>query len=330
MTTAHFPDLDELRGSHPAPHDIALSPAHRDRLRSRVDDAIGRHETRRRVVRGIAAPATVLACASAVAAVAVLALTGTSPTPAPVADRPVVASAAAVRVLDRAADRALATAAPVVREDQFVYTRSAAITNEGTFGGAVTLGDLHTREIWLGQDPGAFGWRDDVIREFGQDWPLESGSPSPAGPRRPTYAWLAALPTDPDALLDELERVATPVDGQTKDQAVFDVIGNLISEQLLPPETAAALYRAVTRIDGVEVDRGATDALGRRGVGISRADERFRTRTTWIFDAETFELRGTRWFFTHADGSPDTLFGATAVLETAVVDRAGQVPGSST
>ena len=77
------------------------------------------------------------------------------------------------------------------------------------------------------------------------------------------------------------------------------------------------------------VDRGATDALGRHGTGISRADERFHTRTTWIFDAETFDLLGTRWFFTHPDGSPDTLFGATAVLETAVVDRAGQEPGST-
>ncbi|SEC53606.1 hypothetical protein SAMN04489844_2479 [Nocardioides exalbidus] len=324
------PDLVELRGSHPAPHDIALSSEHRDRLRSRVDTAIGRHETRRRLALAVAAPATVLACASAVAAVAVLALTGPSPATTATVDRPVLASAAAVRVLDRAADRALATTAPVVREDQFVYTRSATLTNEGTFGGAVSLGDLHTREIWLGQDPGPFGWRDDVIRELGQDWPLESGGPSPAGARRPTYAWLAALPTDPGALLDELEHVAVPVDGQSQDQAVFDVVGNLLSEQLLPPPTAAALYRAVTLVDGVEVDRGATDALGRRGVGISRADERFHTRTTWIFDSETFELRGTKWFFTHADGSPDTLFGATAVLETAVVDRAGQEPGSST
>lgn len=111
---------------------------------------------------------------------------------------------------------------------------------------------------------------------------------------------------------------------------MFDLIGNLVSEQLLPPDTAAALYRAVTRIPGIEVDPGATDALARRGVGISRADERFRTRTTWVFDTSTWELLGARWYFTHADGSPDTLFGATAVLETAVVDEAGTPPGSAT
>ena len=96
----------------------------------------------------------------------------------------------------------------------------------------------------------------------------------------------------------------------------------------MPPRTAAALYRAVTRIDGVEVDRRAVDALGRGGIGISRSDVRFRTRTTWIFDTDTYELLGTRWFFTHTDGSPDTLFGATAVLESAVVDEPGQVPGA--
>jgi len=321
-------DLDELRRSHPAPHDITLSPLHRARLGSRVDLAIDRHEARRRVVRGIAGPATVLACATAVATVAVLALTGDSPAPRPEATRAVMTSVAATRVLDGAADRALASPAPTVREDQFVYTRSAVITNEGRLGEGVVLGPVHERETWLGQDPGPFGWQDDVIRELGQDWPLESGGPSPAGARRPTYAWLAQLPTDPDALLDVLDRAAAPVDGQEQQQATFELIGSLVSEQLVPPDTAAALFRAVTRIDGIEVERGATDALGRRGIGITRSDARFHTRTTWIFDPSTYELRGTRWFFTHADGSPDTLFGATAVLETAVVDRAGQVPGS--
>jgi DNA-directed RNA polymerase specialized sigma24 family protein len=149
-----------------------------------------------------------------------------------------------------------------------------------------------------------------------------------AGASRPTYAWLEALPTEADELLDTLERSAVPVDGQEQSQATFELIGSLVSEQLVPPETAAALYRAVTRIPGVEVDRGATDALGRRGVGISRRDTRFHTRTTWVFDPSTYELLGVRWWFTHVDGSPDTLFGATAVLESAVVDRAGQVPGS--
>ncbi|CAM3639880.1 hypothetical protein NOZE110980_08735 [Nocardioides zeicaulis] len=119
------------------------------------------------------------------------------------------------------------------------------------------------------------------------------------------------------------------MDGQEQDQATFELVGSLLSEQLVPPRTAAALYRAVTRIDGVEVGRRATDALGRPGIGVSRSDARFHTRTTWVFDATTFELRGTRWFFTHPDGSPDTLFGATAILETAVVDRAGQEPGSA-
>jgi hypothetical protein len=323
-------DLDQLRSAHPAPGDIALSPDHRARLAARIDGGIARHDVRRRVLLGIAAPATVLGCAAAVAAVGVLALTGSTPPPAPVADRPVLASTAAVRVLDRAADRVLATPDVTVRDDQFVYTRSAAITNEGRFGEGVELGDLHEREIWLGQDPSGYGWRDDVIREFGQDWPLESGGPSPASARRPTYAWLAALPTDPTELVDELDRLAVPVDGQEQDQATFELIGSLLSEQLVPPRTAAALYRAVTRIDGVEVDPRATDALGRRGIGISRSDVRFHTRTTWIFDARTYELRGTRWYFTHPDGSPDTLFGATAILETAVVDHAGEVPGSAT
>ncbi|WP_207208447.1 CU044_5270 family protein [Nocardioides glacieisoli] len=321
-------DLDELRRSHPAPHAITLSPLHRARLGSRVEQGIRRYEARSRLVRGIAAPATVIACATAVAAVAVLALTGDPSAPRPQANREVVTSVAATQVLDGAARRAMTAPTLAVREDQFVYTRSATITNEGRLGEGIALGPVHEREIWLGQDPGAFGWQDDVIREFGQDWPLEPSGPSPAGARRPTYAWLAQLPTDPDALLNVLDREAVPVEGQEQEQATFDLIGSLVSEQLMPPETAAALFRAVTRINGIQVERGVTDALGRPGIGISRSDARFRTRTTWIFDSSTYELRGTRWFFTHADGTPDTLFGATAVLDTAVVDTAGQAPGS--
>ncbi|GAA5115686.1 hypothetical protein GCM10023339_23200 [Alloalcanivorax gelatiniphagus] len=321
------PDLDEMRREHPAPAPLTLTDEHRSRLAARVDLAVARSDRRNRVVRGIAAPATVIACASAVATLAVLALTGSSTPPRPEAGREVMTSAAATRVLDGAADRALATPAPTVREDQFVYTRSAAITNEGRLGGDVTLGPTHERETWLGQDPGAYGWQDDLLREFGQDWPLDSAGPVAAGPRRPTYAWLASLPTDPDELLEVLGRSASPVDGQTSDQAVFDLVGSLLFEQLVPPQTAAALYRSVTRLDGVEVERGAADALGRRGIGISRADERFGTRTTWVFDTTTYDLLGVRWFFTRP-GAPDTLFGAVAVLETAVVDSAGQVPGS--
>ncbi|CAM3639861.1 hypothetical protein [Nocardioides zeicaulis] len=179
-------DLDELRRTCPAPGTITLSTAHRARLAARVDGAIERDDVRRKVALGVAAPATVLACAAAVATVAVLALGGTTPAPAPVADRPVLASSAAVRVLDRAADRALAAPAVRVRPDQIVYTRSAAITNEGRLGEDVVLGAVHERETWLGQDPSAYGWRDDMIRELGQDWPLELGGPSPAGARRPT------------------------------------------------------------------------------------------------------------------------------------------------
>ena len=100
---------------------------------------------------------------------------------------------------------------------------------------------------------------------------------------------------------------AQVADGQEPEQAVFELIGSLIDEQVLPPTTAAVFYRAVTRIPGVEVERDATDALGRPGVGISRTDPAFRTRSEWIFDEDTHELLGTRNYFTQPDGGPDTL-----------------------
>lgn len=331
MTTDHSTsDVLELQRSHPAPTAITLSSEHRLRLGARIDVAIDRRETRLRVVQAVGAPATVLACALAVVTLVLTALTGTTPDPRPPLLRDVVADPGATRVLERVATVALAEPLLPVRPDQFVYTRSAVLSNEGTLGGDVVLGEVHEREIWLAQDPGPYGWRSDVIRELGQDWPMDYSGPAGAGAVRPTYAWLASLPTEPDALLDVLEAEAYVAERQEPEQAVFQLIGSLINEQVLPPETAAAFYRAVTRIPGVEVQRGVTDALGRRGVGISRTDVAFNTRSTWIFDTSTYQLLGTSDWFTHADGRPDTLFGATAVIERDVVDDAGAVPGSVT
>lgn len=321
-------DLLELRRELPAPTEIALSPEHRARLARRVHTAIDDQDRGARRGGWVAAPALLVACSTILAlltwgALDRIATDPRSPSPH---DRAVAAAPAATLVLESAATAALAAPDLVVREDQFMYARSAILSNDGRLGGPVRLGEVHEREIWLGQDPGSYGWDDDLIREFGQDWPIDYSGPAAAGVGRPTYAWLSSLPTDPDALLDVLYAEARTVERQEPEQAVFELIGNLVNEQAVPPKTAAAFYRATTLIPGVEIERGATDALGRQGIGVSRTDTAFRTRTTWVFDSDTRELLGMRSWFTHANGSPDTLFGATAILERGVVDEAGTVP----
>lgn len=325
-------DLLDMRRDFPAPQEIVLSVEDRTRLGKRVRDAIADHDRRSRRTGRLMAPALLVACSVAVASLTWSAVDGvTTDTARSVpSNREVAAAPGATLVLESAAAAASAAPDPVVGERQFVYARSAVLANDGSLVGPVQLGEVRVREVWFGQDPGSYGWQDDVIRELGQDWPIEYSGPAPAGVNRPTYAWLASLPTNPDVLLDVLYAEARVAERQEAEQAVFELIGNLLNEQVVPPATAAAFYRATTLIPGVKVERGATDALGRRGLGVSRTDTAFRTRTTWVFDPDTYEFLGMRSWSTDADGGPDTLFGATAILERGVVDEAGAVPARST
>jgi hypothetical protein len=265
----------------------------------------------------------VVACAGAV--ITLIGVGAATPSSSPLdSARPIVASAPAVEALQAASHHVVSGEALAPSADQFVYVRSVAVTNEGTDGSPVELGDQHSREIWLSQEPG--GTSDQgLIREFGQDWPLAGAAGSPAGVRRPTYAYLASLPRDPDDLLDELASQLPPWDdGRSVDQVLFDTIVDLVGEGIAPPATTAALYGALTRIPGVQVDEGARDLLGRPGVAITRTDGVFQTRTVVIIDPSSGETIGARYLMSTPIG--DMVFGATAVVARGVADVAGEVP----
>ncbi|MFF3202663.1 CU044_5270 family protein [Streptomyces sp. NPDC002962] len=247
-------------------------------------------------------------------------------------------SRGAVVTLDRIAAVALRTDVEPVGDGQFVYVRSRGAGNEGVFDGPVELGKMHERQVWFSQRQGPVT---DVglIREYGQDWPIEIGVPDgtdpedaavPAGFDRPTYAWLASLPTDPDALLKLLYADTRVEEGEDKDQEVFGRIGDLVGEQIMPSATAAAFYKATARIPGVTEVADAVDAVGRHGIAIAREDTRHGTRTEWIFDPGTLGYLGVRTVFSRdTERAPaGTVYDTSAVLERAVVDKSGQEPGA--
>ncbi|MFI0239889.1 CU044_5270 family protein [Streptomyces sp. NPDC016845] len=167
---------------------------------------------------------------------------------------------------------------------------------------------------------------------LGQDAEPGDDKGTPAGLGRPTYNWLASLPTDPDKLLTYLY-ARTPKsgeEGQERDQAVFEEIGSLVGT-VMPPGTAAALHRAAARIPGVSEAPDAQDAIGRKGVGISRDDTTFGTRTEWVFDKKDLHLLGSRTYLIRDTryGEAGTLMSGEAVLAQAVVDKAGETPAVS-
>jgi hypothetical protein len=247
------------------------------------------------------------------------------------------AGRSAVVTLDRMAAVAMDTVVRPVREDQFVYVRSRVAENVGAWEKPVKLGPLHERQVWFSQEQGPVV---DVglIREDGQDWPIEVGVPDgtnprdsavPAGVQRPTYAWLASLPTEPGRLLKRLYREIPVQEGDDRDQEVFDRIGDLIREQIMPSATAAAFFKATARIPGVTEVDDAVDAVGRHGIAIAREDVRHGTRAEWIFDARTLDYLGERTVFSRdtARARAGTVSDSAAVLERAVVDKRGLEPG---
>jgi hypothetical protein len=258
---------------------------------------------------------------------------GSAPDRAAVSDAPSGGSRSAVGTLDRIAAVAMRTDVGPVRDGQFVYVRTRVSENESDWGKPVKPGALHDREVWFSQKQGPlveYG----LIRENGDDFPIRILVPKgsdgeAAGIDRPTYAWLASLPTDPGALLKKLYAETPVSEGEDRDQAVFQRIGELVAEQLLPSATAAAIYQATARIPGVTEVSDAVDAAGRHGIAIAREDTRMGLRTEWIFDPGTLGYLGERSVLTRtsAMGRAGTVFDTRAVLERAVVDKRGQEPG---
>ncbi|MFD9115629.1 CU044_5270 family protein [Streptomyces bottropensis] len=240
----------------------------------------------------------------------------------------------AVVLLDRIADVAAKTEVEPVRDDQLVYVKSLTAGAEAVEDGPYEPGKPHRREVWVSQEPGPVkqlalhyeGGAYSPLREL-----LPPGSPGvPAGIDRPTYRWLASLPTDPDDLLAELYRLTRTWKGEEKAQAVFDRIGELLGETVMPARTAAALYEAAAKIPGVTRTDDAVDPAGRHGVGIRRVDARAGWATEWVFDRDTLAYLGERSRLT-ADGpmgAKGLILSETAVLERAVVDAYRERPGS--
>jgi hypothetical protein len=348
-------EREELDRLLPAPAERDLPPGrhlhHKDTLMRLIDQDGDRTAARPRIRPRLLRPAVLLPAAGLALSglvLTTLAATGQDRAPSSSAARTSPAGTAPRGVavlLDRIASVASKSDEQKVTGDQFVYVRTLQTGNEGGFGGPVTLTAPSEREVWMSQQAGPVT---DVglIHQDGSYFPIEVGVPDgeapvgePAGLSRPTYTWLASLPTDPDALLRRLKAEitrdqdsrGTPVKERDQAQDTFDAIGELLRETVMPPKTAAALYEAAAKIPDVTLERDAVDAAGRHGVGVARDNNRAGWRTVWIFDSTTLEYLGERSYLIRDTtmGKKGTLINKSAVLERAVVDALREKPSAA-
>jgi hypothetical protein len=279
---------------------------------------------RRRGRRPLLAALGAGAALAAVAATAiVLVLSGGQPAPA---------SPAAVELLAKVANAVAQQPAPRVSDSEFMYIRSEiayAVYQNGSQ--TPTMDPLHERQIWL---PVANICDYGLVIEDGQRTSL---APSPGGPSfsvvkcgpgdldNATYRLLQSLPTDPRTLLNQIYAFdQANGEGQAlgSDGEAFVTIGDLIRETIVPPSTAAALYRAAALIPGVTLIGRVTNVEGQPGIAIAWTNS--QDRYEWIFDPATLQYVGER-DYDMSTGKP-VVTGNAAVLQRAFVGKAGQLP----
>jgi hypothetical protein len=139
----------------------------------------------------------------------------------------------------------------------------------------------------------------------------------------PTPAFLAGLPRDPAQLYQRLQADAPVNDRESAELFVY--VADALRTGLVPADLRAALYEALTRIDGIELTDQPANLDGRVGAAIGIDDGQFRHDI--IIDPATGVFIGEREVLTDdLEGAPEgTTMNYTAV-QTAVVDAIGTVP----
>jgi hypothetical protein len=272
--------------------------------------------------RGLLLPA--LLGAGLAVALGAGAVTGVfSPSRPPAATAPKSEAAA---LLDRIALAAERKPAPSVRDDQFSYCE---IVRDGSNGPS-------RDQAWRSVDGSKVGLSRSGASRTQKATQQELGPIAQPWLARPTYKFLAGLPTDPDKLAELIRKDAKRTQEEDRktyhgspgpdtpiDFAMMRVIAGIMRDCNVPPAVRGALYKAVAKVSGVTVVQDVVDADGRHGVGLSFTS--FNWRTTWIFDRDTLALLGARDEYTYDSmtfTTPDHVY-VSAIVAAGFVDKVG-------
>lgn len=308
-------DLTTLHDAWPAPE--PPSPAARARARAALIEHAARGGFRRPAITPRRASLAAVALAIAAGVGVVASLGGTGPAAVP---------NASAQVLERAAHAVEQHPFTAPRDDQWIYTEDALTTRDG--------GRPQTVRRWHRADGGGFAMLDEHGRLQVETLARPDSRRKP-GPLE-SYEALAALPTDPAALLrwayQETESITGA--GTTRDAEAYAILRGILGNGVLPPDLEAALFRAMKQIPGVTVSTG--DVLGRPTLALALTDDWLRQEL--LLDGRTYAYRGQRSTIVK-DATIDPLKagnatgevkrGSTVVaarVSAGIVDRPGERP----
>jgi hypothetical protein len=305
-------DLQILRDSWAPPtppSDIA-----RERARKALLARATTRSRRRSAVRVV----TVGALATTITVAYTLSQNDHSPSPVPVA---------AAAVLEAAAAAAEDQPFVAPRDDQWIYTHDKFSERVPRF----------RQEKWRRADGGGFAFYDENGRLQVERLDVRGGRarPVPLGPLV-GYKQLAALPTDPDGLLKWAYDQTADVEGggSTEHAEVYGIFKGMISDNVLPPDLKAAIFRALKQVPGVTVD--TVDVNAHRVFALGQTDDWLHQEL--LLDAKSYDYVGQSGTVTRDTTiSPEKAGNATGAIKagqeaatmrimTAIVDEPGQRP----
>ena len=234
---------------------------------------------------------------------------------------------ASADVLERAAAAAEQKPFTPPRDRQWIYMEDRIAFKDGS---------VETRRQWRRADGAGMAWIGENGRlhvELVRAVPRH-GRPAPL--LFDGYEQLAALPTDPDALLRWAYAEAENITGAglTEHGDVYGIFNAMLGGNILPPDLEAAIFRALKRVPGVE--RHELEVLGRPAYSLGQTEDWLHEEL--LIDRETYTYLGERSTIAR-DATIDPLKAGNATgevrrgdkvvaerLETATVDRPGERP----
>ena len=214
-------------------------------------------------------------------------------------------------VLDNAALAAQSEPAVTPRPNQFVYSKFVQVAPHFR----------HSTEAWISVS----GAR----RSIGASWCKNGfvdgqskihGKPGIHCTPREFAAYKPWLPSTTAGMLAFLKQADSFHGDPTKEAGtIVNLAFYTLTQTDLTPAQQAAVFHTLAELPHLHLVKGATDALGRTGVGIGFTNDQGESWTT-IFDPRTFRPMGA----VYADRSQTQRWGV--VVSATVVDRAGQRP----